>query len=442
MSARLNMNAIRYFPWKGRTFAQVTSIITKNKETTYSSSAKRYLFNARPLKIYRREIATVTAPRCSRVSVSIDELNQPNGYLLPQTSTYSGLVNTLDFNLTGNTSERSTPACNTSANCMSQSANALKRVRSSGMIKRKYNLAKNNDTYYTSTSQYLTSRNRTFVQNQYNFIRQGDSTAKPGTNAAINNIYSANGVTHCKLYKITTGVNDTFSYRWIDYGDTSIDNLVTIPDGYYDIDMLNSIFKKKMLENNHFYYSTSTGARVFLLNIAFNTYYNKVELQCFPRTKYSTNPQYLAPSGVTWDNSDSLIGPVYLNVPVFVIPDGFVPVIGFTAANYPDTDTSVEQHLISNTAGGLVPTYVPVSFKPNNAQFSQQGAVTASARLLRKKYDTITKVGAGYRTAYGSAMANSLAYGVPTGGYNIKEKIGFPLTNTPKILANGTVLRC
>ena len=95
MSARLNMNAIRYFPWKGRTFAQVTSIITKNKETTYPSSATRYLFNARPLKIYRREIATVTAPRCSRISVSIDELNRPNGYLVPQTSTYSGLVNTL-----------------------------------------------------------------------------------------------------------------------------------------------------------------------------------------------------------------------------------------------------------------------------------------------------------------------------------------------------------
>ena len=49
----------------------------------------------------------------------------------------------------------------------------------------------------------------------------------------------------------------------------------------------------------------------------------------------------------------------------------------------------------------------------------------------RKKYETITTVGDSYRTAYGNPTANALAYGVPSYGYTIKDKIGYPIKKTP-----------
>lgn len=434
MSSTLNMNPIRYFSWKGKTFNQITTAIQKNKVTI---EGKRNLFNPNPLKIYRREIGNITSVKpCSRNDVKIDELNMPNGYLVYDNKyANSGLVNILDMNTTINKYDLSTPECNTSTNCLSKQSNALRRVRSSGMIKRKFNAARNNDTYYTSTNQYLVSRNRTFQQNQYNYIRQGDPSVKPGTNMALNNYYSANGINHCKLYYISSSIgNNTFKYYWI-YDSTEY--TVTIPDGYYDLDALNNVFKNAMIANNHFYISNSTGAKFFLLNISYNTYYNKIELQCFSRTKYSDATLYSAPAGVPWNTNS------YNNVPVFIIPSTFSSVIGFTAANYPSSNTSTEQHIIANSASGIMPLYVHVNYKPNNPQFSQQGAVSASSLITRLKYDTITDVGGKMRTSYGSALANSLAYGVPTGGYNVKDKVGFPQIATPIISKyTGNLIKC
>lgn len=76
-------------------------------------------------------------------------------------------------------------------------------------------------------------------------------------------------------------------------------------------------------------------------------------------------------------------------------------------------------------------SYVPVYYKPNNSKYAQQGAVGASARLLRLKYDTITQGGNVMREAYGAETANALAYGVPNNGYTIKDKVGYPNKCTP-----------
>jgi hypothetical protein len=199
MSAMLNMNPTRYFSWKGKTFSQVTSAIQKNTATIpISKNNTRNLFLSRPLKIFRREIASSTATRCNmRTSVKIDVLDRPNGYLVYKTPSTGGLNITEDINLTTNKSQLSTPACSSTTNCMNQAQYARRRVRSSGMMPKKFNVAKNNDQYYSSTTQYLNSRNMTFQQNQYNYIRQGNNLSKPGSALAINNTYSANGLNHC-----------------------------------------------------------------------------------------------------------------------------------------------------------------------------------------------------------------------------------------------------
>jgi len=142
------------------------------------------------------------------------------------------------------------------------------------MNKRQFNWSKNNDTYCTSTNQYLISRNRSFQQNQYNYIRQGDASLKPGSSKATTNIYSPNGINHCRKYKISSVFgNNYFQYRWIDYSSTSTTYTVTIPDGYYDLDEVVSIFKAAMVSNNHYFYNKSNYAKIFLLNILVNIFY-------------------------------------------------------------------------------------------------------------------------------------------------------------------------
>lgn len=452
MSAMLNFNEIRFVPWKGRTFTQIVSAIQKNTATiaigtvTTNRISNQNLFKSRPLKIYRREIAANSNPQCNpRQSINIAQYEQPGGVITTNTTynTGTGLATTKDaqeMNITTNLYQMSALQCNNAATCLSQQNNARRRVRSAGMIKRNYDQSRNNDTYCTSTQQYLSSRNRTFQQNQYNYIRQGNATANPGSNAAMQNVYSANGLNHCQRPQISAAIgNNTFSYRWINYNGTTVTTsyTVTIPDGYYDLDGLNSQFRAVMTTNKHYYVINSNQSKLFLINIVFNNTTNNLELQCFSNSQYYNNSvAYSAPPGVTWNTSGTL------NVPVFIIGANFTKIIGFTSGNYPASPQTTNQYIEANTQSSIRPLYVQVHYKPNNTQFAQQGAVDSSTRTARKDYDTITTVGASFTTPYGQATANALAYsGTPT-GYNLKERMGYPLKCTPVILANGAISKC
>jgi hypothetical protein len=101
MSVRLNFNPIRYFSWKGKTFNQVISSIQNNNKLINNIGLSE-LFKPLPLKIYRREIASTIPLICnSRISSSIDIINQPNGTLVSSDNNYTGngLVNILDINI-------------------------------------------------------------------------------------------------------------------------------------------------------------------------------------------------------------------------------------------------------------------------------------------------------------------------------------------------------
>lgn len=436
----LHIKSKPYFAWKGKTFVQVTTALQKNTGTIPTTNKNiQNLFHPTPLKLYRREIASTTVSNCNpRISLSIDEINSPNGYLVYNSNNNNGMNTTLDINMTTNKYELPTSFCNSSTNCMNHANNARKRVRSSGMVSKKFNPAKNNDQYYTDTTQYLKSRNRTFEQNQFNYIRQGDPTAKPGTSNALNNLYSANGISHCDQYKISASFgNNTFSYVWVN----GTNYTVTIPDGYYNINTLYDVLKTTMTNNKHYYINNANGSKLFLLNIVFNTSTNFIQLQSFLINNYYNNSSYSVPSGVTW----SVVGNTN-KLPYFIIPATFTPAIGFSAGSYPSTAFSTSNSYInSNGSAGLQPTYVSVYYKPNNAQFSQQGAVDSSSLITRKKYDTLTGVGSTLRTPAGNNIANTLAYAVPTYTYSYIKKSGkpFPVKLTPKFNPyNGEMKKC
>ena len=453
MSALLNLNPIPLIPWKERTFNQIHSSIQKNGQTRVD---KPSLFSANPLKIYRREIASTVATTCgSSASLRIDGFDRPNGTINNTiATTIKGLVNTINNTTPNNT-------CEDYGNCsvvLSPAANARNRVRSSGMIKRKFNEGRNNDTYYTSSSQYLNSRNRTFAQNQYNYIRQGDSTAKPGSSLSSANVYSPNGLNHCAKYYIAQ--NTSFGYNWVNKYNTNTPRTivpdpttysVTIPSGYYTLDDLNRVFKQAMFTNLHYFIKDPNGNTTeyynenitFALNIGYNNNTNLIELQsyridavAFPSSNFRVPT---ASNGLAAWGVPSTYG-IY---PQFVIENNiFQSAIGFNAASYPSADPSVPdisgnipdvyKVATSTFSPGIQPLYVKLYYKPSNPQFAQQGGVNSSDLITRKKYNSITNSSTAYRTAFGGAVANALAYGVPSNGYTVKDKLGYPMKKTPK----------
>jgi hypothetical protein len=299
------------------------------------------------------------------------------------------------------------------------------------------NPATNNKVYYTDTNQYLKGRNKNFEQNQFNYLRSGDPTVKPGSNAAQTNVYSSQGTTNCAKIHISTSIgNNVFKYVWIDGSVIT----VTIPDEFYDVDLLNTAFKNIMIQNKHYYINNASLTKVFLLNIAFDTKENKVQLQCFPFTLYHGSSNYSAPTGTTWDNS------VNNKTPQFFIETNniFSSVIGFLDGYYyPSSPSATAYYQNANTVGSIFPSYSAVYYKPNNTQFSQQGAVSSGTLIARKNYDTITTVASSFTQPYGSQTASALAYSVSVGKfYTLKDKMGYPNKCTPKVMKNGEVRKC
>jgi len=82
-------------------------------------------------------------------------------------------------------------------------------------------------------------------------------------------------------------------------------------------------------------------------------------------------------------------------------------------------------------------------YKPNNQQYSQQGAVSSSSRIVRLKYNTITDNGNSFTSAYGAAGANAGRYqGTSDSPYFIKSKeqrvcVPFRRNGHKRIYCNG-----
>ena len=215
MSARLNMNEIRYFSWKGKTFTQITADIRKNIVNPKNSSVltRHAIMKPLPMKLYRKEIASVPLNSCNRrTSSKVFSFETPGNTIVNSKIadiSGNGYADIIDMTLPNIRGEYPGSSCDagilpddsnlvTDNRCLSAQNNARRRVRSSGMITRKFNVINNNDTYYTNTNQYLDSRNKTFTQNTYHMLRQGNATNLPGTAATLSNVYASNTISHCK----------------------------------------------------------------------------------------------------------------------------------------------------------------------------------------------------------------------------------------------------
>lgn len=429
--------------WKGKTFNEISSTLKRNiGDNGADNEIHQGIFRANPLKIYRRERG---ATNCNeRISARMSVLNVPGGSTVnSKASGCIGTKTTIDFNLTENKSERP----GNSAVCFSAADNARRRCRSNGMIKKNYDVNMNNDQYYTNSSQYLEARQKKFEQNQYYLIKKGDKSIQPGANESIYNVYSSNGLSHCKRYIFTT--DTSFKYTWVD----GTDNIITIKAGGYLVGDVREIIKDTLIANKHYYIKKDTKVKEMLIDLTFDMNSNKFKfiLKRGGRTTYNE-------AGAIWDierdenNQPLWANPVQDRIPLINFDNAIVSeALGYGNGvgihptellddqgvpnntlneNYANTNT--EFLLISSTVPRILPTYKPVYYKPNNFNYNTQGAVDASDRLLRLKYNAITDNASKYMNAFGVQVANALAYGVPEGGYTVKDKTGYPLKCTPK----------
>ena len=383
------------------------------------------LLMPQPLRLYRREIAVFGANTNSfisnrRISNKIDVFDMPGSTIVSSVNNNPvGICNTLDFNYPNNTTELPA-ACKST--CISDPAkNARKRVRSAGMIKRVFNSNRNNSSYCTNTNQYLIARNLAFSTNQYNFLRQGNPSLKPGPGVATSNLYSTGGASFCDSVQITSS-NNRFSYYWIN----GILYNITIPVGSYNFASFVTAFTSQIFINGTYLIDKTTLQKISILTIGYDNINGLVLLQSANLKKYN--------NGNFTDNISSqiiLTVPTQsIYVPYYVIPStGIQTVIGFSAGTYNNIENSTTllyTQTASNISHSLIPNYVTMNYKPNNSKFAQQGAVSSSAALLRKKYDTITSSSNTLRGQFRNATANAMTYGVSDNPFTLKTKLGYP----------------
>jgi hypothetical protein len=425
--------------WKGKTFQELCSGIRYNTYNPQTVLSPKLFLKALPLKIYRREIANINLPCNPRTSL-LKQFDNPGQTIVTPYSTTNGLKTTLDFNYENNSCQHPSSANLSKTTCIAfqtKQDNALRRVRSSGMIRKKNDNGSNNDNYYTDNKQYLTSRNRTFQQNQYFHIRQGNASAIPGTLAAVNNIYSSNGANHCPKFQVTSEI--IFSYNWIDPTANPNTFDIVIKKGSYDIIDFNNVLQSAMLQNNHYFVNNITNTPLFLLQFIYNSSKNCIEFNSLSTTIYQIGTYYDYPNIYSWTFSID-------KTPQVILPDNpfFQKALGFSSGTYPNSLSNTTTQVVYGTPGPLLYTnYVPIYYKPNNPQFGKQGAVSSGDLITRKRYNTINTAGSTFRTAFGKQTASAVAYGVPQYGYTSKDRVGFNLINTPVVSKyNGKLKKC
>ena len=93
-------------------------------------------------------------------------------------------------------------------------------------------------------------------------------------------------------------------------------------------------------------------------------------------------------------------------------------------ALYPSDTNNGPQDFNTTQSSDKCVKAVRTIYKPNNSSFAQQGAVDGGSRIARLKYDTITKNGASFRTAYGQQGANAGKYSSsPEAPFFLKSKV-------------------
>ena len=209
------------------------------------------------------------------------------------------------------------------------------------------------------------------------------------------------------------------------YGDSGFDFQVNPEDSFYDCDQDKPVCVACNPENNIIRRATTVLSKKYYTD---TKAYLKSRCITYDQ-KLSVNPvpgiQYVSADGLPLYPTDTLNGPQ-----VRATQNCFSKCktcTGCPTCTTCDVSCSTCKSAAActncNTNNTCVTKPSITIYKPNNQQFSVQGAVSSSARLDRLKYNTITTNGGSFYTAWGSAGANAGRYqGTMNGPYFLKNK--------------------
>jgi len=139
--------------------------------------------------------------------------------------------------------------------------------------------------------------------------------------------------------------NNTYQFTFTDNTSTTT-YTVTMPDGYYSVDDLDTYLQNYCITNG-LYLVNASGDNVYYVQIQENATYYAVQLNnyAFPTA---------LPSG--WTNPNSLTFPATASTTQFIIPaTNFQNVIGFTAGTYPSSIQTTTQTALSDYTPQVTP---------------------------------------------------------------------------------------
>lgn len=195
---------------------------------------------------------------------------------------------------------------------------------------------------------------RVIVLNQSNLVQDGQNNKMvykfPNSVQFKNNQIAVSSVSmYYSWFNITSALgNNTFSYTWAS-GSGTTTYTITIPDGLYEIETLNSYLQYQMIANG-----------TYLVSGTNNVYYAEFILN---PSRYAVQINtYLVPTSLPsgYTQPANFAGfPNTTQNPVITIPSGFSSIVGYSAGfttddNFNNGYTPPTSNYISKTSGGTL----------------------------------------------------------------------------------------
>lgn len=146
--------------------------------------------------------------------------------------------------------------------------------------------------------------------------------------------------------------NNKFSYVWFDNaGDLNTTIDVTIPDGYYTVELLNKFLQSELEKRGHYLIQQSTGDFAYHIEFISNVSYYSVQLNVYAMMTEAQAGTDFVKGSETWSY------PLTATTPQLVVSNSssFGDLIGYSNGSYPSTASNTNTTFLSNKTPNMTP---------------------------------------------------------------------------------------
>jgi hypothetical protein len=151
--------------------------------------------------------------------------------------------------------------------------------------------------------------------------------------------------------------NNTFSYIWYYGNGTAKTYTVTLPDGFYTLEDIQTYLELYFISQNQYFTNTTTGQNLYYISFSTNATYYAVQLICSPIPSSVPSGFTAPPAGFNGADGFPNVGYTYTPRVVISSSNNFGTVIGYIPGTYPSAVTL----LTNSNLGTLTPNLTPVN---------------------------------------------------------------------------------